>query len=93
MSYKIDSEAPFFPQVTITRPRSQSDGFENVVVGGLSLRTGIALQLLQGLMANPALAGVKSGKTLVQIALKGADLFIALADSTPPSLESAPDLE
>lgn len=87
----IEPREPFFPITMASSPSSDGQGFTNDILGGLSIKEGIALQCLQGLMANPALIGVQNADTLVVIALKTADRFIAHVNSElPPEKPEAP---
>lgn len=84
----IDPREPFFPIVVATVP-ANGHGFTNDIHGGLSVREGVALQCLQGLLANPALGGIQVD-TFCQMALGAADRFLAHVNSELPPLERPP---
>lgn len=87
----IDPREPFFPTVMATHPANGAPGgFSNDILGGLSVREGVALQCLQGLLANPALAGNQID-TYCQMALGAAERFLAHINSElPPERAPAP---
>lgn len=94
---RLDPNECFHPIQTATKPlRGDPSVFVNDIRGGLKVREGVALELLAALMANPAMTGVKSGRTLNYIAFQQADLFIAAANSValtevpPPDADNSP---
>lgn len=80
----IDPREPFHPIVMAVAPSNDgSGGFTHDIMGGLSVREGVALQALQGLLANPALAGLQIDN-FCQMALGAADRFLAHINSELP---------
>lgn len=88
----INPSEPFFPTVMAVQPSQDgTSGFSHDILGGLSIREGIALQCLQGLLANPALAGIQNADTYCSLAIGSADRFIAhLNSELPPEKKPAP---
>jgi hypothetical protein len=69
---------PAFPICTETTPLPNDEGFKNVVVGGLTVRDYIAIELLAGMMANPVYVAnkVATASSLRAAAIEQADKFV-----------------
>jgi hypothetical protein len=89
----IDPREPFFPTVMASHViHGAGGGYANDILGGLSVREGVALQCLQGLLANPALTESRvNADTYVTLAMGAADRFLAHINSElPPERPPAP---
>jgi hypothetical protein len=85
---KVIKNLPFFPVTLSTKPAPNGEGYVNDVVGGISARKGVALEIFSALLSNPAYVGAQNKITgehftaasLLMMAFNLADRFVEMPD-------------